>query len=440
MRTIKGGTAVKKVLCGILAGILIFFNLISCDSGQTSATDGTEPVETEIGPEYDLYVYRMEEGAIGWNQPGIPFKVNLVSGRTTPVCTDPLCMHDTEECPFYECNGCSVDGEILFYRRGMLTRDENGNTGTEKLCACHVAEGKTRILREYADSLIFLGVRRDMLYYYTAEWGMEESDFVCTYRLHRADGKSGSVEDLSLPGTYRTVGGYIDTRDYPRILTFDEDGIWWTKTAEDLTTAIFRSGLDGENWTEIKTGVRTPASVYSEGYGYFLGISVELTDPGNRREGDGSTVTYSLSRAKLDSEEEPERIADDIGSSNFLVTDRYIFTMEGALPVPEGLKVKTDPFSWGAESGTEILNGCRIWRMDLNGNERTLVGETTEYFFARRQGVSDRVLFDYYEDGENTWLAFFLMERDESGRLVPSEDTLILNTGTGEFTVSEFAG
>ncbi len=430
----------KKVLCVILAGILIFFVLTSCESGQKSAADGTEPAEAESGPEYDLYVYRMEEGAIGWNQPGIPYKVNLVSGRTTPVCTDPLCMHDTEECPFYECNGCAVDGEILFYRRGMLARNESGYTGTEKLCACEVAEGKTRVLRDYADSLIFLGVRGDKLYYYTAEWEREEDGLVCTYRLHRADGKSGSVEDLPLPGTYRTAGGYIDTRDYPQILTFDEDGIWWAKTAEDLTTAIFRSGLDGENWTEIKTGVRTPVSVYSEGYGYFLGISVELTDPGNRREGDGSTVTYSLSRAKLDSEEEPERIAEDIGSSNFIVTDRYIFTMEGASPVPEGLKVKTDPFSYGGDVGSEILNGCCIGRMNLDGSERTLVGETSEYFFEGRQGVPDKVLFDWYEDGENTWLAFFFMEKDESGRLVLSEDTLILNTGTGEFTVSDFAG
>ena len=431
-------TTVKKALCGVLAGMLTLCGLISCGSGQTSAPAGS--AEEDNAPAYGLYVYRMEEGAIGWNQPGIPYKVNLVSGRTTCVCTDPLCMHDTEECPFYECNGCASGGEILFYRRGMLSRNGNGFTGTEKLCACQVAEGKTRVLREYADSLIFLGVRDDLLYYYTAEWETEGDTLACTYRLHRADGRSGSVEDLPLPEIYRTDGGYIDARDFPQILMFDEDGIYWTKTAEDLTTAIFRSGFDGENWTEIKTGVRTLAGVYSGGYGYSLRISVELDDPGNRRGADGGAAKYSLTRTKLGLDEEPERIADDIGSSNFLVTDRYIFTVEGASPVPEGVKVKTNPYSYGGDGGTEILNGCRVWRMNLDGSERTLAGETEEYFFAGRQGVPDKVLFDSYEDGDNVWLAFFFMEADENGRLTLSGDTLILNTGTGEFTVSEFAG
>ena len=429
----------KRVLCGVFAGILTLFCTASCGSGHTAALGGIDSAESKTGPEYDRYVFRMEDGAIGWNQPGIPYKVNLVSGRTTYACTDPLCMHDTEECPFYACSGCAIDGEILFYRRSIPSPNENGAL-TESLCTCHAAEGKTRVLRESADSLIFLGARDDMLYYYTAEWERDEDDPACTYRLHRADGKTGSVEDLPLPDTYRTVGGYMDTRDYPKILMFDGTGIYWAKTAEDLTTAIFRSDLDGENWTEIKSGVRTPAGVYSEGYGYSLGISVELADPGDRRGADGGAAKYSLTRTKLDSDEEPERIADDIGSSNFLVTERYIFTMEGVSPVPEGLKVKTNPYSWGADGGMEILNGCRVWRMDLDGSNLTIVGETSEFFFAGRQGVPDKVLFDSYEDGDNIWLAFFFMEKDENGRLVLSENTLILNTGTGEFTVSEFAG
>ena len=428
----------KRVLCGILAGVLLLSGMISCSSGHKAEAGGTGSAEAESGPGYDRYVYRMEDGAIGWNQPGIPYKVNLVSGRTTSVCTDPLCMHDTEECPFYGCSGCAVDGEILFYRCSIPSPDENGAV-TERLCACHVAKGETRVLREYTDDLIFLGARDDMLYYHTAEWEREEDELVCTYRLHRADGKNGSVEDLPLPETYRTVGGYIDTRDYPKILMFDRDGIYWTKTDEDLTTSIFRSDLNGENRTEIKSGVKTMAGVYSEGYGYSLRVAVELADPENRR-ADGSAVGYSLMRTKLDSDEEPERIADDIGSSNFLVTERYIFTMEGISPVREGLKVKTDPYSRGADGLTEILNGCRVWRMDLDGSNRTVVGETSEFFFAGKQGVSDKVLFDYYEDGDNVWLAFFFMEKDESGRLVLSEDTLILNTGTGKFTVGDFAG
>ncbi|MBE6726277.1 MAG: hypothetical protein E7576_13980 [Ruminococcaceae bacterium] len=431
--------AVKNAVCGILAGSLILLGAVSCGSGQTHPQDGAGASETENQPAANIYAFRMENGKLNWNQPGLPYKVNLVSAKTTPVCTDPLCMHDTEECPFFDCYGCAAGGEILFYRRGSLSRYENGFRGTEKLCVCAVADGKTRVLREYADNLVFLGVRGETLYYYTAEWSNEGDGLVCTYSLHRADGKSGAVEDLSLPETYRTEGGYIDNSDYPNLLMFEGDTIYWTKYAEDRTASILRSDLDGRNWTEVRTGVRTFASVYSEGYGYTAGIKVELEDPGDRRGENGGTVSYSLRRTRPDSgEEEPETIADNIGSSNFLVTDRYIFTMEGVSPVPEGMKIRTDPFSYGGDVGSEILNGCRVWRMNLDGSERTLVGETTEYYFAGRQGVPDKVLFDYYEDETNDWLAFFFMEQDESGRLVLSEDTLILNAETGEFTVSEF--
>ncbi|MBQ3859462.1 MAG: hypothetical protein II779_02970 [Clostridia bacterium] len=434
----NGKAAVKNALCGILAGILTLLGAVSCGSGQTHPEGGAGASGGENRPQYNIYAFRMENGKLNWNQPGLPYKVNLVSGKTTPVCTDPLCMHDTEECPFFDCNGCAVGEEILFYRRGSLSRYENGFRGTEKLCACAVADGKTEVLREYADSLIFLGVRGDMLYYYTAVWSKEGDGLACTYSLHRADGKSGTVEDLPLPETYRTTGGYIDNSDYPNLLMFEGDTIWWTKYAEDRTASILRSDLDGQNWTEVRTGVRTFASVYSEGYGYTAGIAVELADPADRRGENGGAVTYSLRRTRADSGGEPETVAEDIGSSNFLVTDRHIFTMEGVSPVPEETKIKTDPFSYGGDVGSEILNGCRVWRMNLDGSERTLVGETEEYYFAGRQGAPDKVLFDCYEDETNDWLAFFFMEQDESGRLVLSEDTLILNAETGEFTVSEF--
>ena len=441
MRTTSGRFDLKTLSCGVMAGILTLFGFVSCGQSRSETvpvSGHTETEETETAPSYDLYVYRLENGPLSWNQDGMPYKVNLVSGKTTPVCTDPLCMHDSEECPFYECTGCAIDGEILFYRRGYLSRNENGYFGTEKLCACEVAEGKTRVLRDYADSLIFLGVHRDMLYYYTAEWEKEGEELVCTYHLHRADGKSGAIEDLSLPETYRTVGGFTDSRDYPRILSFDGDRILWVKTGEDLTSTLFRSGQRGEDWTELKAGLRTLANVYAGDWGYSLGISVELADPGDRRGGNNGTTSYSLTRTKLDSGEETrEVIAEDIGSSNFLVTDRCIFTMEGFAPVPDGIKVKTDPFSFGADYGTEILNGCRVWRMNPDGSERTLVGEQSDVFFAGKQNICDKVLFDCYEDADGVRLAFFFMEKDENGKLILSEDTLILDTATGEFTVSE---
>ena len=65
--------------------------------------------------------------------------------------------------------------------------------------------------------------------------------------------------------------------------------------------------------------------------------------------------------------------------------------------------------------------------------------ETDGYYFAQEQQYRhDEILFGYYEDEENTYLAFFFMEQDENGDLILSRDTLILNTETGEFSVSEW--
>lgn len=154
---------------------------------------------------------------------------------------------------------------------------------------------------------------------------------------------------------------------------------------------------------------------------------------------DNFTYSYYLVRRELGTEtEEMERIAENIGSSNFIVTDRYVFYMEGLEPASDTLTVKADPYSFDASPNMEILQGCRLWRMNHDGSEKTLIAETSDYFFAGKQYSYDEVLIGDYEDDDNTWLAFFFMEKNVDGELVLSEDTLILNTASGHFMVSEY--
>ena len=67
----------------LLAALLL---LLSCSKDS----DITE------SPNHTKYIYRMANGdALNWETSyGMPIKINLVSGKTTPVCIDPLCMHD----------------------------------------------------------------------------------------------------------------------------------------------------------------------------------------------------------------------------------------------------------------------------------------------------------------------------------------------------------
>ena len=69
-----------KLLCIIFTAIFLF-TACSSSVGQENSN-------------HEKFIYRMaDSGALDWNTSiGVPLKVNLVSGKTTSVCIDPLCM------------------------------------------------------------------------------------------------------------------------------------------------------------------------------------------------------------------------------------------------------------------------------------------------------------------------------------------------------------
>jgi len=438
----------KKIIAFLFMSISVLYMLVSCNQDTTlHSHENDQDLPHAAVSSYDKFVYRLEYTEIGPNNPGMPLKVNLHSGKTTTACIDPLCMHDSEDCPFYACMGCMIDGEIIFFQHGQLLRGENGYTGTEKLCTYHVATGEVHSIAEYTDSIIFLDVFEDILYYYTAEWEEMGDTLVCTYHLHRADGKTGKITALTLPETYTSAKGYTDNRDYPNILTIDGETIYWYKYSADMHADFYTSDMDAGNWTKLEEGVKTFANVYHNGYGYSIGTELEMIDPEIGAKKDNFIYSYYLVRKKLGAKTaEEERIADNMGSSNFIATDRYIYTMESLAEAPENLTFQKNQYAAGqtiimgsSPATYEIMNGCRIWRMNHDGSERILIAETDAYYFVQsQQNTHDEIMFGYYENEENTWLALFFMEKNENGELTLSHDTLILDTASGIFTVSEY--
>ena len=135
-----------KLFCILITAILLF---TACTSsvGQENSN-------------HEKFIYRMADGSsLDWDTAmGMPIKINLVSGKTTSVCIDPLCMHEDADCPFYECFGCVADGTVIFFRRGWINRTEAGFEGSEKLCTYNAATGEVRILKEYTDSIVYAGI------------------------------------------------------------------------------------------------------------------------------------------------------------------------------------------------------------------------------------------------------------------------------------------
>ena len=401
-----------KLFCFLLTAVFLF---TACSSSQQQENSN-----------HEKFIYRMADGtSLDWNTSiGVPVKVNLVSGKTTSVCIDPLCMHDSAECPFFECYGCAADGWILFFRRGWTMRTENGTEGSEKLCTYNAATGEVHVLHDSSDAIVYAGIHKNTLYYYLAQFSFDEDTPYCIYRLYRADGVSGTVTELPLDKAYKTVGGYTSNSDYPNILSIEDDRIYWKAYTEDGGEVCYMTDLDGQNRQELSAG-SAHGVVFHNGWSYSIKGVSELIDPDAGRTPENLINTYTLYRTSLTDSTE-EIVSEGLNTPNFLVTDRYIFTM--------------DSFSSETKGSTQILHGCRIYQMNHDGSARTVIAENEDDSFIGQQFGHNAVMFGCYEDAETTYLAFFFAEINADGETVLSGNTLILNTATGEFTVSDSVG
>lgn len=376
-------------------------------------------------PNHSKYIYRMADGSsLDWDTAmGMPIKINLVSGKTTPVCIDPLCMHDDADCPFYECFGCVADGTVIFFRRGWISRNEGGFEGSEKLCTYNAATGEVRVLKEYTDSIVYAGIHENVLYYYTAAFSSENDTWICTYQLHMADGVSGKITDLPLENEYTTEGGFTSNSDYPNILSIDDAHIYWMEYSGISEAIYYQTDRMAQN-KQMLAGTQTVGGIFHGGYAYSVtGIS-ELIDPNAGRTPENMLNTYALHRTSL-ADQTKETIAEGLATPNFIITDRYIFTLEGLSAESKGSK--------------QLLHGCKVCRINHDGSNLTVIAETNEYDFMYGEFSTNEILLDCYEDEETTYLALAFCMPDEDGGLKKSPDTLILDTATAEFSVSEYS-
>ena len=170
-------------------------------------------------------------------------------------------------------------------------------------------------------------------------------------------------------------------------------------------------------------GGQTAGGIYHGGYAYSVtGIS-ELIDPNAGRTPENMINTYALHRTSL-ADQTKETIVEGLATPNFIITDRYIFTMEGLTMESKGAK--------------DILHGCKVSRMNHDGSNLTVITETDKYDFMYGEFSGNEILIDCYEDEENTYLALAFCVTDEDGKIKKSSDTLILNTAAEEFSVSEY--
>lgn len=129
-------------------------------------------------------------------------KMNLTTGEITPLCTDPLCTHDTDDCLFYEAVCCVTSGNTVFF-----TRSKNdvklGSDGIyrveESICSYDYDTGEFKILCSFdADNKSTAQGRLDCMngyvYFYRSN---PDTEFI-EFKLYRVPESGGKITDLDL--------------------------------------------------------------------------------------------------------------------------------------------------------------------------------------------------------------------------------------------------
>lgn len=168
----------------ILICSLLVFSSCSQSSGQTISDNNT--VET-------TYYFYLTAGVL--------YKYNLLTGDTSPVCTDPVCVHDSE-CFFAEVNYvCSHENTIFFSKSDTRTlTEENGLSYiTESVCSFDYISGKRSELckiKSGSDSALqgMLEYYDGYIYFYRQTPDPEVTEF----SLYRVSVTGGTPVDMEL--------------------------------------------------------------------------------------------------------------------------------------------------------------------------------------------------------------------------------------------------
>lgn len=112
----------------------ILFTLLSCNSRNN---------EPDRNNYTDNYVYAM------WKTPDTSvstlYRINVLHATGAPVCPDPLCAHNTSDCPFYgiDIAGSGIVGSSIYYLRDSVPMKY-----CRQMCRFNLDSGKLEILHE----------------------------------------------------------------------------------------------------------------------------------------------------------------------------------------------------------------------------------------------------------------------------------------------------
>jgi len=222
------------LVLGILTSILT-----ACGSGITLAGQNVEdsPVARPTVNYYGKTSYYNGYFYFSVYKKGI-MRYSVESGNLTSVCMDPLCFHDTMECPFYMAGTSpEIYGTRLFYEGVDL------ETRSYPWYVYDVASGNRKMILTDDEVEGFVTLYRDRLYYIGKELREGQSDEKTENYdivLYYIDTETWKKQRAYVLGTSRDQDvGFIE---------FLGDRILWT-----CGTTWYTTDLDCNDWQEFGT-------------------------------------------------------------------------------------------------------------------------------------------------------------------------------------------
>ena len=425
---------------------MLILCLTSCSDSIDNIFDSKKNDPSETVMMDDWYFFR--PGKWGENEDGViegygPFKINPLTKRSIDLCVDPLCFG--ENCPFYNCYFSQISGNYLFYTVGYVGSYKDLPSSSVSLRVYNLISGTVRELAEYYDSVGFSTFAVDnYIYYYVNTLNETGSS---SYILYRADGKIGEI--LEIPPPVDTSNDRGIAGESIRIFAIYDDKLYWERS-KFTNREYYKTDLDGQNAEMIDYGdkylsIQNVNTKIVDGYAYYLTHATYTPGISGYEEyiWMHDMLLYKL---PLDGGEEPELIAKNI-ISFFPHGDKiYFTTTEDVIEKP----IKSDGF-WVKNVSNAVswnLNGGRVYVMNSDGTNKQLICETKYDFLRNLQtgGINAGIYGAKTIDGVDYLLMQFYEVKDGyynevageylSGKVyIVSEDLLLVNASTGEYTV-----
>ena len=226
-----------KRLLFMLSACAMLFTLLSCDR-QNHKPDGNSYT--------DNYVYTMWKTSD--TSVSTLYRINVLNATGAPVCPDPLCAHNTSDCPFYgiDIAGSGIVGSSIYYLRDSVPMKY-----CRQMCRFNLDSGKLEILHENnAATIARLFVFEDYVYF--LELTDDGKDYpTYAFRLMRYGIRDGKTVDLGNTGAQKNVDIYacVDGR------------LYWEDAGGAET--YFSTDIDGKNRMD---GDRLPDRTRSGNY------------------------------------------------------------------------------------------------------------------------------------------------------------------------------